>query len=182
VLLDCGAKENIIRSLTGRDCEVVVVPAETSPKEILSYNPDGIMLSNGPGDPEDADYVVETVQKLMGQKPIFGICLGHQIISRAWGADTYKLKFGHRGVNHPVKDLATDRVYITTQNHGFAVDGETLPEDEVEITHINVNDDTIEGVRHKDLPVFSVQYHPEASPGPQDSHYLFDEFMKTINN
>ncbi|MCK8827759.1 glutamine-hydrolyzing carbamoyl-phosphate synthase small subunit [Natroniella acetigena] len=180
VLIDCGAKKNIIRSLTGRDCEVTVVPADTSAEEIFDFNPDGIMLSNGPGDPKDAPYVVETVKKLMGQVPIFGICLGHQIIGLACGADTYKLKFGHRGVNHPVKDLKTNRVYITSQNHGFALKDESLEGLNLEVTHINANDQTVEGLKHKELPVFSVQYHPEAAPGPEDSHYLFDHFIELI--
>ncbi len=182
VLIDCGAKKNIVRSLVGRDCEVVVVPADTSAKEILGYNPDGIMLSNGPGDPQDVQYVVETVQDLFGQKPIFGICLGHQIIGLASGADTYKLKFGHRGANHPVKDLKTGRVYITSQNHGFAIKEDSVKGLDIEITHINANDKTVEGLKHKEYPIFSVQYHPEASPGPEDSHYLFDQFIDLVTS
>ncbi|GAB6100714.1 glutamine-hydrolyzing carbamoyl-phosphate synthase small subunit [Halanaerocella petrolearia] len=180
VLVDCGAKKNITRSLVGRGCEVIVVPATTSAKKILSYDPDGIMISNGPGDPQDVSYVVETVKELIGQKPIFGICLGHQIIGLACGAETYKLKFGHRGANHPVKDLATERVYITSQNHGFAIEEESVKDLDLEVTHINVNDNTIEGIKHKEYPVFSVQYHPEASPGPEDSHYLFDDFIEMM--
>jgi len=180
VLLDCGAKRNIARSLVKRGCQVVVVPASTSAEDILNYRPDGIMLSNGPGDPEDIPYVVNTVQSLLGKKPIFGICLGHQIISLACGAKTYKLKFGHRGGNHPVKDFSTDRVYITSQNHGFAVDADSLINTDLELTHINLTDNTVEGVRHKHLPVFSVQYHPEAAPGPEDSHYLFDKFVNML--
>ncbi len=180
VLIDCGAKDNILKSLVNRNCEVIVVPADMGAEEILKFNPDGIMISNGPGDPRDAGYVVDTVEVLMKHKPLFGICLGHQILGLACGADTFKLKFGHRGGNHPVKDLKTGRVYITSQNHGYAVSEKSLAGTDLEVTHLNVNDHTVEGLRHKTLPVFSVQYHPEASPGPDDSHYLFDEFINLI--
>lgn len=177
VLVDCGAKNNIQNSLLERDCSVIRVPAATSAKKILDYNPDGVMFSNGPGDPEDADYVAQTLKNLLGEVPIFGICLGHQLLARACGAETYKLKFGHRGANHPVKDLESGRVYISSQNHGFAVKNESLSGLDLKVTHINVNDKTIEGIRHSKYPAFSVQYHPEASPGPEDSHYLFDDFI-----
>ncbi|MDD5382619.1 MAG: glutamine-hydrolyzing carbamoyl-phosphate synthase small subunit [Candidatus Margulisbacteria bacterium] len=182
VLLDCGAKCNIMRSLERRDCRVTVVPAKTSAEKILALKPDGVMLSNGPGDPAAVTYVIETVRKLIGKVPIFGICLGHQILGLALGGQTYKLKFGHRGANHPVMDLRTHKVEITSQNHGFCVDLNSLDQDKVELTHINLNDQTSEGMRHKRYPAFSVQYHPEASAGPHDSKYLFDEFIMEIEN
>jgi len=180
VALDCGMKFHIARSLARRGCDVTVVPARSTPEQIRSMNPDGILLSNGPGDPEPITYAVHTVRNLLKDFPIFGICLGHQILGLAFGAKTFKLKFGHRGANHPVKNLLTGRVEITTQNHGFCVDRESIKDPEIEITHINLNDQTLEGMRHRSLPVFSVQYHPEASPGPHDSDYLFDEFIKLM--
>ncbi|MCF7826912.1 MAG: glutamine-hydrolyzing carbamoyl-phosphate synthase small subunit [Candidatus Marinimicrobia bacterium] len=176
VALDLGIKYNIIRQLAENDCEVIIVPATSSAQDILDLKPDGVFLSNGPGDPEPVDYAIETVKSLLDKKPIFGICLGHQILSLALGASTYKLKFGHRGANHPVKNQLNGRVEITSQNHGFAVEPSSLP-DHLEITHINLNDGTLEGVRCKNSPAFSVQYHPEASPGPHDSRYLFKEFI-----
>lgn len=179
VLLDFGAKANIVRCLSERGCEVVVVPPDTSIEDIKALSPQGIMLSNGPGDPQDVPYAVATVRHLLNQYPMFGICLGHQILGLAVGGQTYKLKFGHRGANHPVKDLQSGRVYITSQNHGFTVDRESLPAD-MEVSHINLNDNTVEGLRHKTLPLFSVQYHPEAAPGPMDSAYLFDHFLENI--
>lgn len=179
VALDYGVKYNILRRLTWYGCKVTVVPASTSAEEVLAYEPDGIFLSNGPGDPEGVPYAVETVKKLIGTRPIFGICLGQQILGLAFGGKTYKLKFGHRGVNHPVKNLDTGQVEITTQNHGFCVDRDSLP-DVMEITHINLNDQTLEGMRHKELPIFSVQYHPEASPGPHDTDYLFEQFVQNL--
>lgn len=176
VAYDYGLKQNILRKLVDHGCDVSIVPSRTPPHEILSMEPDGIFLSNGPGDPAAVAYAVESVRTLIGKKPIFGICLGHQILGLALGGTTYKLKFGHRGANQPVKNLKTGKVEITSQNHGFAVDAESLGGD-VEITHINLNDNTVEGLRHREHPVFSVQYHPEASPGPHDSSYLFGEFI-----
>lgn len=177
VVMDFGAKANILRSLQSFGCHLIVVPATTTAEEILALQPDGVFLSNGPGDPQDVPYAVETVKKLIGKKPIFGICLGHQLIGLALGGMTYKLKFGHRGSNHPVKDLTTGRVYITSQNHGYALSVESMKNTEAVITHVNLNDNTVEGIRHQYLPVFSVQYHPEAAPGPVDSLYLFQQFM-----
>lgn len=176
---DYGLKQNILRKLTDLGCDVTVVPSRTPPHEVLAMDPDGIFLSNGPGDPAAVAYAVESVRTLIGKKPVFGICLGHQIVGLALGGKTYKLKFGHRGGNQPVKDLRTGKVEITSQNHGFAVDPESLGSD-VEITHVNLNDDTVEGLRHREHPVFSVQYHPEASPGPHDSSYLFEEFVEMM--
>jgi len=180
VVLDYGVKYNILRSLRERNCKVTVLPASSSVESILSFRPDGILLSNGPGDPEGVPYAIETVRQLIGRKPIFGICLGHQLLGLAFGGKTFKLKFGHRGANQPVKDLKTGRIMITSQNHGFCVDPDSLNPDEIELTQINLNDHTSEGMRHKRLPIFSVQYHPEASPGPHDTQNLFDEFMKMM--
>ncbi|MCX5750414.1 MAG: glutamine-hydrolyzing carbamoyl-phosphate synthase small subunit [Candidatus Saganbacteria bacterium] len=180
VLLDCGAKFNIMRELAMRGCQVTVVPANTSAKEILAMKPDGVMLSNGPGDPAAVTYVIETVKELIGKVPIFGICLGHQMLGLALGGKTFKLKFGHRGANHPVMNLKTRKVEITTQNHGFCLDLDSLNTKEIELTHVNLNDHTSEGIRHKKHPVFSVQYHPEAAAGPHDSRYLFEEFIQCL--
>jgi len=176
VAYDYGIKQNILRLLVDHNCEIYVVPAQTSGEDVLAMKPDGVFLSNGPGDPEPMGYAVENVRKMVGHVPIFGICLGHQVCGLALGGKTFKLKFGHHGSNHPVKNLLTEQVEITAQNHGFCVDPESLPSSKVEITHINLNDHTNEGMRHKSLPLFSVQYHPEASPGPHDSHYLFTQF------
>jgi carbamoyl-phosphate synthase small subunit len=179
VAYDFGIKENILRMLTRENCRVTVVPAKTSAEEVLAMSPDGVFFSNGPGDPEPLDYAVETVQKLMGKAPIFGICLGHQIFGLALGGRTYKLKFGHHGGNHPILNHQTGKVEITAQNHNFNVDPASLPDD-VEQTHTNLNDQTLAGLKHKTEPMFSVQYHPEASPGPHDSHYLFKDFRKMM--
>lgn len=180
VAFDFGIKTNILRSLSSRGCDITVVPAKATSEEVLSLNPDGIFLSNGPGDPEPLDYAVSTIRQLLGKRPMFGICLGHQLLGLALGGRTFKLKFGHRGANHPVKNLLTGRVEITSQNHGFAVETDSLDQSQVELTHINLNDQTLEGLKHRSLPVFSVQYHPEASPGPHDSYYLFDEFTELM--
>ena len=173
-----GIKQNILRLLVDHHCDVTVVPARTSAEDVLALKPDGVFLSNGPGDPEPIDYAIENIRKLLGRVPIFGICLGHQLCGLALGGKTFKLKFGHHGSNHPVKNLLTEKVEITAQNHGFCVDPESLPSSDVEITHVNLNDHTNEGMRHRSLPLFSVQYHPEASPGPHDARYLFDEFVE----
>jgi carbamoyl-phosphate synthase small subunit len=180
VVLDYGVKQNILRSLYDWNCEVIVLPASSTAESVLSHHPDGILLSNGPGDPEGVPYAIETARQLIGKKPIFGICLGHQLLGLAFGGRTFKLKFGHRGANQPVKDLKSGKVMITSQNHGFCVDPGSLNPEEVEFTQINLNDQTLEGMRHKQFPVFSVQYHPEASPGPHDAQCLFDEFIRMM--
>jgi carbamoyl-phosphate synthase small subunit len=177
VVLDCGVKYNILRKLMDHKCQVVVVPANMPAKEILKLKPAGLLLSNGPGDPAAVEYVVKTTRDLIGRLPIFGICLGHQMLGLALGGKTYKLKFGHHGANHPVKDLKTGKVSITVQNHGFCVDIDSLPKKDLKITHINLNDQTLEGIRHKKLPLFSVQFHPEAAAGPHDAEYLFENFI-----
>jgi carbamoyl-phosphate synthase small subunit len=179
---DFGVKFSILRALFDQGCDLRVFPAQTSADEVLDWKPDGIFLSNGPGDPEPVAYAVDTVRSLLGKKPIFGICLGHQILGLALGAQTSKLKFGHHGANHPVRHLPTGAVEITSQNHGFIVDADSLPSDEIEITHINLNDGTLEGFRHKTIPAFSVQYHPESAPGPRDSRYLFENFVKEMKD
>jgi len=181
-VLDCGVKYNILRELMRHNCEVVVVPADTAAGAILKLKPDGVLLSNGPGDPAAVKYVIQTTRDLIGKLPIFGICLGHQMLGLALGGETYKLKFGHHGANHPVKDLKSGKIAITVQNHGFCVDVNSLNKKEIEITHLNLNDHTLEGMRHKKLPVFSVQFHPEASAGPHDANYLFGEFIKLMKN
>ena len=179
LVIDYGLKYNILRILSQLGCQASAVPCTASAKDVLALNPDGILLSPGPGDPALLDDITETVRNLIGKKPIMGICLGHQLIGRALGAKTFKLKFGHRGGNHPVRDLATGRVYITAQNHGYAIDADTL-KGGLEVSHINLNDGTVEGLRHRDLPILSIQYHSEASPGPLDNMYLFERFLEMV--
>jgi carbamoyl-phosphate synthase small subunit len=180
VAYDFGIKQNILRLLTDHGCEVVVVPAQTSAEDVLGLKPHGVFLSNGPGDPEPIGYAIQNISKLLGRVPIIGICLGHQLCGLALGGRTFKLKFGHHGSNHPVKNLLTEKVEITAQNHGFCVDPDSLPSSDVQITHVNLNDHTNEGMRHRSLPLFSVQYHPEASPGPHDARYLFKDFIEMM--
>jgi carbamoyl-phosphate synthase small subunit len=180
VAYDFGIKHNILRMLTREGCRVTVVPAETTADEVLGLKPDGVFLSNGPGDPEPVDYAVKAIRDMMGRVPVFGICLGHQLCGLALGGKTYKLKFGHHGGNHPVRNNTTGKVEITAHNHNFAVDPDSINANEVELTHVDLNDNTLEGLRHKTLPLFSVQYHPEAAPGPHDSHYLFRDFRKMM--
>jgi carbamoyl-phosphate synthase small subunit len=180
VAYDFGIKQNILRMLSRTGCRITVVPAQTPAEDVLALEPDGVFFSNGPGDPEPLEYATANIRKLQGKKPIFGICLGHQLFGIALGGKTYKLKFGHHGGNHPIKNLQTGKVEITAQNHNFAVDPESLDSSKVELTHINLNDQTLAGMRHKTDPMFSVQYHPEASPGPHDSHYLFHQFRQMM--
>ena len=180
IAMDFGIKHNILRLLESFGCDITVVPAKTKADEILSSHPEGVVLSNGPGDPEGVPYAIETTRELIGKKPIFGICLGHQILGLALGGRTYKLKFGHHGGNHPVKDLTKGKVSITAQNHGFCVDIGSLRDEHIESTHINLNDQTLEGMRHRELPIISIQFHPEASPGPHDARYLFEDFIEMM--
>ena len=179
LVTDYGVKNNVLRCLYDRGCEVITAPAEASAEEVLALKPDGLLLSPGPGDPALLDYAVEAASGLLGRVPTLGICLGHQVVARALGAGTFKLPFGHRGANHPVKDLATGRVYITAQNHGYAVDWATLPRG-LTASHINLNDETIEGLVHRDMPIMTIQYHSEASPGPRDNEYIFDRFLEMV--
>jgi len=181
VVVDYGVKFNILRILAAHDCEVIVVPCRSTADQVLQYQPDGILLSPGPGDPVTLPYGRQTVEGLLGRLPMMGICMGHQLLGWALGGKLFKLKFGHHGGNHPVKDLTTGRVYITAQNHGYALEEESLKKVGAEVSHLNLNDDTVEGLRHKEWPVFSVQYHGEGAPGPEDSRYLFDEFVKRVN-
>lgn len=181
-LLDYGIKQNIVRSLLNRGCEVYQLPATATSEEVLAVRPDGIMLSNGPGDPKDCDHQIQTIKELLGKKPLFGICLGHQLTALAMGGDTVKLKYGHRGCNHPVKDMERDLTYITSQNHGYTIIEESLDRSRMVVSHRNMNDGTVEGVRYTDLPAFTVQFHPEASPGPADTAYLFDRFLDMMKN
>ncbi|ACL74996.1 carbamoyl phosphate synthase small subunit [Ruminiclostridium cellulolyticum] len=180
-LLDYGLKQNIVRSLLNRGCEVYVFPATATADEVLGVDPDGIMLSNGPGSPRECQFQIDTIKKLIGKKPIFGICLGHQLAALANGANAIKLKYGHRGCNHPVKDIEKDLTYITSQNHGYTIVEESLNKETMTVSHKNMNDGTIEGIKYKNAPLFTVQFHPEASPGPEDTAYLFDEFIKMID-
>jgi carbamoyl-phosphate synthase small subunit len=178
-IMDFGIKNDIVKAFRDKGCKLTVLPASTKAEDVLKYNPDGVFLSNGPGDPKDLDAVREEIKKLFGVKPVIGICLGHQLLALALDGDTEKLKFGHRGGNHPVKDLKNNHIMITSQNHGYVVKGDTLPED-VEVTHINLNDGSVEGLKHKSLPIYSVQFHPEAGPGPTDTAPIFDEFLEVI--
>ncbi|HUB29468.1 MAG TPA: glutamine-hydrolyzing carbamoyl-phosphate synthase small subunit [Terracidiphilus sp.] len=180
VAFDFGIKQNILRMLTREGCKVTVVPAETTASDVLALKPDGVFLSNGPGDPEPVDYAVKAIRDMMGRVPVFGICLGHQLCGLALGGRTYKLKFGHHGGNHPVRNNLTGKVEITAHNHNFAVDPDSINANDVELTHVDLNDQTLEGLRHKTMPLFSVQYHPEAAPGPHDSHYLFRDFRNLM--
>jgi len=180
VVMDFGVKYNILRRLAALGCRVTVVPAATPAGEVLARHPDGVVLSNGPGDPAAVTYAIQTIRELMGRVPMLGICLGHQLLGHAYGGDTFKLKFGHHGANHPVQDLATGKVEITTQNHNFAVRMESIPGQQAQVTHQNLNDSTVEGMRHTELPILSLQYHPEAAPGPHDAHYFFQRFLDLI--
>ncbi len=182
VAIDCGMKLNIVRSLNKKGCNVTIVPYNTTAEEIIELKPDGIFISNGPGNPEDVVEVIELIRQLRGKYPMFGICLGHQMIGLAYGAKTYKLKFGHRGGNHPIKNLKTDKIEITSQNHSYAIDEESLKKTNLVVTHKNILDNTVEGIECKKDKIFSVQYHPESAPGPQDSEYLFDEFISLLKN
>lgn len=181
VVVDFGLKHSILRELSKRDCDCIIVPYDTSAKAILDQHPDGVLLTNGPRDPKDVQVAIQTVQAIMGKVPLFGICLGHQLFALANHADTYKLKFGHRGLNHPVREIATGRIDFTSQNHGYAVDPKSIDRNILMITHIEINDNTIEGIRHRHMPAFSVQFHPDATPGPHDGNHLFDEFMEMMD-
>ena len=180
VLMDFGVKKSIITSLLRPGCEVLIVPASTTASEIMALDPDGLVLSNGPGDPRDCPYAIQTIAGLLSKLPIFGICLGHQLLALALGGDTYKMPFGHRGGNHPVKNIQNGRVFITSQNHGYAVDKDSLHDPNLELSFMNLNDNSVEGIRHRHLALMSVQFHPEAAPGPEDTRYLFDDFMTMI--
>ena len=181
VVIDFGLKHSILRELSRRNCNLTILPYNTTAQEILDLAPDGVMLTNGPGDPKSLPEAIKMIQGIQGKVPIFGICLGHQLFSLANGADTYKMKFGHRGLNHPVREIATGRIDFTSQNHGFAVDEASIDPEKLMVTHVEVNDGTIEGVRHRRYPAFSVQYHPDAAPGPHDAVHLFDEFLEMID-